>query len=220
MTGYKTWIPQEEVTAANMNSYVRDQTVNIYTNGAARAAAGGGTPARGAQSFLTDTMEYQVYYGATTGWRRPWTIAWGTVGQVFATGGLQEVKTSGWVDVTGATGAFNLLTNRLYRVTFSALLVNTYAGQNQWNFRAVNVTAGNTGLFETSGNTIAAAGHQAVATHSRVFAATATGATTIKLQIAVVQTTGTSGMNISASTAVPLEMTIEDIGSSTVAPAA
>lgn len=44
MAGYKTWAALEEVTATNMNSYVRDQTVNIYTNDAARTAAGGGTP--------------------------------------------------------------------------------------------------------------------------------------------------------------------------------
>ncbi len=78
MTGWKTWAALEEVTAANMNSYVRDQTVQVFSSAASRAAAIA-SPTRGLVSFLTDGGALEVYYGATTGWAKPWNQPWGPV---------------------------------------------------------------------------------------------------------------------------------------------
>ena len=63
MGGYKTWAALEEVTAANMNTYVRDNTVPQFASAAARSAAIA-APVTGTLSFLTDTNALDYYSGS------------------------------------------------------------------------------------------------------------------------------------------------------------
>jgi hypothetical protein len=125
MPGWKTWAALEEVTAANMNSFVRDQTVQVFTNASARSAAIT-APTRGLVSLLTDTGSYEMYYGATTGWARPWGTPWGYVAVAQTTAGTTPVSTIETVCLN--TPAFSATTNRLYKATFSATTVTTNNG--------------------------------------------------------------------------------------------
>lgn len=116
MGGYKTWSPLEEVTAANMNSFVRDNTVPQFANAAARTAAIV-SPVYGTASYLLDTGSYEVYYGATTGWRRVWNDPWGLI--TFQT--YSTTQTAGFTQ----TYSVNIVKDRRYMLTLSAQFRNT-----------------------------------------------------------------------------------------------
>lgn len=135
MTGWKTWAALEEVTAANMNSYVRDQTVQVFTNSASRSAAIT-SPTRGLVSLLTDTGEVEWYYGATTGWRPPWGKAWGVVtATAGGTSGLGYVLNTATQNITttetaltSMTVTFTAVANRLYRACLYEPRLNNAGG--------------------------------------------------------------------------------------------
>ena len=118
MPGWKTWTALEEVTAANMNSYVRDQTVQVFTNSSARSAAIT-APTRGLVSFLTDSGALEVYYGATTGWARPWNQPWGSMVAPASITTSQTFSSTTAVDMTSSSLTFNYTANRRYRLNFS-----------------------------------------------------------------------------------------------------
>lgn len=120
MTGWKTWAALEEVTAANMNSYVRDQTVQVFNNAASRTAAIA-SPSRGLVSFLTDSGALEVYYGATTGWAKPWNLPQGPVISLASNTTSQVFSTTTPTALTSMTGTWNATNGRLYRVTFSSI---------------------------------------------------------------------------------------------------
>jgi len=116
MGGYKTWSPLEEVTAANMNSFVRDNTVPQFANAAARTAAIV-SPVVGTASYLLDTGSYEVYYGATTGWRKPWSEPWGNV--LYQTYATQQTGnfTQTW--------SVNIVKDRRYMITMTGQFRNS-----------------------------------------------------------------------------------------------
>jgi hypothetical protein len=68
--GAKLWTSGEQVTAANMNGYLQDQTVMRFADATARTAAFGGagepTLSEGMVSYLIDADSVQVYDG--TNW--------------------------------------------------------------------------------------------------------------------------------------------------------
>ena len=76
MSGYREWQTGEVVTAANVNTYLQDQTVMKFADAAARdtalgTAVGGGNALReGMVAYLDDTDAVQFYDGT----------AWGDVG--------------------------------------------------------------------------------------------------------------------------------------------
>lgn len=117
MTGWKTWTALEEVTAANMNSFVRDQTVQVFTNSSARSAAIT-APTRGLVSLLTDSGALEIYYGATTGWALPWTEPWGIQAAPAKITTSQTFSTVLAVDMTGSSQTFSYKANRRYRLTY------------------------------------------------------------------------------------------------------
>lgn len=114
MPGWKTWAALEEVTAANMNSFVRDQTIQVFTSSSARSAAIT-APTRGLVSLLTDTGAIEIYYGATTGWARAWTEDWGVVSTTTDTT-TRSATTSSVVNTT-CTWTGTPPANRRYRAT-------------------------------------------------------------------------------------------------------
>jgi len=135
MTGWKTWAALEEVTAANMNSYVRDQTVQVFTNSSARSAAIT-SPTRGLVSFLTDSGALEVYYGATTGWARPWNQPWGNVSEVIL-GTDSHYAPATWVAPITWNGT-GLIANRLYRARTNLYWVASTVGQVDYGIGATN----------------------------------------------------------------------------------
>lgn len=211
MPGWKTWAALEEVTATNMNSYVRDQVIAIYTNAAARTAAGGGTPTRGSQSFLTDLFEHQVYYGATTGWRKPWSLPWGTVGYFEnSTVGTQNL-TGTAATITSLTGSVDQVLNRVYRAT--------------WKVNVTTSAGSSVGLYQVRrGGTVVGTGYELVSGGTSIQSWTGTtrftGASTatVTIDLAGTNLSGTQTSNVTTTTRSFL--LIEDIGPSSSTPPA
>lgn len=72
--GFKTWVAGEVLTAANLNSYIQQQTVMVFASSAARSAAIGTVVSEGMTTYLTNTNSLEVYDGAT------WTATGGSGG--------------------------------------------------------------------------------------------------------------------------------------------
>jgi len=107
---YKLFSSGEILTAANVNSYLMNQTVMVFADSSARTTALSGVLAAGMVSYLTGTSSLEIYGGAS------WT-ALGT-GNVTTTGAqtltnktLTAPTLTGTVTVSGditlsAAGAF------------------------------------------------------------------------------------------------------------------
>lgn len=95
MAGYRTWTPGEVITASNVQDYLMDQTVMVFSSSAVRATAVP-VPTEGMLTWLEDGNKYQYHTGAA------WTdlivpITGGTAGQAYvsngtATASFQDVK--------------------------------------------------------------------------------------------------------------------------------
>lgn len=66
MSGWKEWQIGEVVEAADFQSYVQDQVIQVYTNSAARGSALGTAVSAGMLSYLTSSSAIEVYNG--TAW--------------------------------------------------------------------------------------------------------------------------------------------------------
>lgn len=85
MSGYRTWTPGEVLTASNVQNYLQDQTVMVFSSSSARGSAII-SPEEGMLSWLQDDNKYQYYDGSA------WTdlivpIEGGTIGQAYISGG-------------------------------------------------------------------------------------------------------------------------------------
>lgn len=67
------------------------------------------SPTKGDMIYETDTGEELVYYGATTGWQKPWKRAWGILGYAEITSG--DTFTS-ITDIPNLTITFTAVANR------------------------------------------------------------------------------------------------------------
>ena len=101
--GYKLWSTGEVVTAANVNTYLQQQTVMVFASSAARTTALSGVLSEGMFTYLLDTNAFQYYDGAS--WvdvSNPGDI---TAVNTAAGSGLSGGATSGAVNLTLATTA-------------------------------------------------------------------------------------------------------------------
>lgn len=171
MGGYKTWTALEEVKAADMNTFVRDNTVPQFANSAARSSAIP-SPVVGTASYLADTGSYEVYYGATTGWRPVWRDPWGLI--LFQTYTTQQ--TANFTQ----TYAVNIVKDRRYMVTLTAQFKNTA------DACGVNY---NTVFDGASGGTFTAlvpgANREGVANAVNIFVASATKSANVGFNVSV-----------------------------------
>jgi hypothetical protein len=85
MSGFRTWTPNEIITASNVQNYLQDQTVMVFPSSAVRATA---IPVatEGMLSWLEDSDKYQYYSGSA------WVdlivpITGGTAGAPYVSGG-------------------------------------------------------------------------------------------------------------------------------------
>lgn len=62
--GRRTWTAGEVATAANIQSYLQDQVVQVYAGTAARSSALGTAVSEGMVSYLSDTNALQYYSGS------------------------------------------------------------------------------------------------------------------------------------------------------------
>jgi hypothetical protein len=85
MSGFRTWTPNEIITASNVQNYLQDQTVMVFPSSAVRATA---IPVatEGMLSWLEDGNKYQYYTGSA--WADLITpITGGTLGQAYVAQG-------------------------------------------------------------------------------------------------------------------------------------
>ncbi len=87
--GYKLFATGDVLTAAQVNTYLMQQTVMVFASSAARTTALSGVLAEGMVSYLSDTNVLEVYDGA----------AW-----IGATGDITGLTAGTGISITSATG--------------------------------------------------------------------------------------------------------------------
>jgi hypothetical protein len=96
--GYKLFNTGDVLTAAQVNTYLNEQTVMVFADSAARTTALSGVLAEGMVSYLQDTNAVEVYNGS----------AW--VG-VSGAGDVTEVQAGVGISVASGTGPIPVITN-------------------------------------------------------------------------------------------------------------
>jgi hypothetical protein len=98
--GYKLFATGDVLTAAQVNTYLNEQTVMVFADSAARTTALSGVLAEGMMSYLQDTNAVEVYNGT----------AW--VG-VSGAGDVTEVQAGTGISVASGTGPIPVVTNSM-----------------------------------------------------------------------------------------------------------
>lgn len=98
--GYKLFQTGDVLTAAQVNTYLNEQTVMVFADSAARTTALTSVLAEGMVSYLQDTNAVEVYNGS----------AW--VG-VSGTGDVTEVQAGTGISVASGTGPIPVVTNTM-----------------------------------------------------------------------------------------------------------
>ena len=121
--GYKLFVTGDVLTAAQVNTYLQQQTVMVFANSTARSTALSGVVSQGMVTFLTGTNSLEYYDGSA--WQtvsNPGDITAVTTG---ATSGLTGGATSGAVDLKFNTTAKGGLLIGTGTGTVSELAVGT-----------------------------------------------------------------------------------------------
>jgi len=98
--GYKLFATGDVLTAAQVNTYLNEQTVMVFASSAARTSALSAVLAEGMVSYLQDTNAVEVYNGS----------AW--VG-VSGAGDVTEVQAGTGISVASGTGPIPVVTNTM-----------------------------------------------------------------------------------------------------------
>ena len=96
--GYKLFQTGDVLTAAQVNTYLNEQTVMVFADSAARTTALSGVLAEGMMSYLQDTNAVEVYNGSS----------WVNVGNA---GDITEVQAGTGISVASGTGPIPVITN-------------------------------------------------------------------------------------------------------------
>jgi len=144
--GYKLFVTGDVLTAAQVNTYLQEQTVMSFADAAARTSALSAVLAEGMMSYLRDTNAVQVYNGSAwvaVGSSSPLTtkgdlygfstldarIPIGTNNQVLTADSAQALGLK-WATPTATADSFTLLgTGTLTGAT--TITVSSISGQNQ-----------------------------------------------------------------------------------------
>jgi len=106
--GYKLWSTGEVVTATNLQNYIQNQTVMVFTDSSARTTALSGVAAAGMISYLTSTNSLETYNGTT------WTA-----------NGTGDVTTTGTQTLTNKTLTLPIIDNFLLGYATTATAAGT-----------------------------------------------------------------------------------------------
>ena len=96
--GYKLFNTGDVLTAAQVNTYLNEQTVMVFASSAARTSALSGVLAEGMMSYLQDTNAVEVYNGTS----------WVNVGNA---GDITEVQAGVGISIASGTGPIPVITN-------------------------------------------------------------------------------------------------------------
>jgi hypothetical protein len=166
--GYKLYATGDVLTAAQVNTYLQEQTVMVFANAAARTSALSGVLAEGMLSYLKDTDAVEKYTGSA------WTSIAGasTSGLTLITRNAFTAQSSVTIDNIFSSSYFTYLVN--YKIWGSAstsvTLQGVYSGTVQTSAvhnyayygldRSANIRSGNgsdvtsaiIGLYQASEN--------------------------------------------------------------------
>jgi hypothetical protein len=106
--GYKLFATGDVLTAAQVNTYLNEQTVMVFADSAARTTALSGVLAEGMMSYLQDTNAVEVYNGSS--WR------------IFDNGTFSQASTGAAYFLAGYPGPYG----GAYTATIYAPQVATY----------------------------------------------------------------------------------------------
>jgi hypothetical protein len=134
--GYKLFATGDVLTAAQVNTYLMQQTVMVFASSAARTTALSGVLAEGMVSYLQDTNTLEVYDGA----------AW-----VGATGDITGLTAGTGISISSATGPVPTVTNSM--ATEIAAKGDLIAGTGSATFDNLTVGANNLVLTADSSTT-------------------------------------------------------------------
>jgi hypothetical protein len=176
----------------------------------AASASAPSSPSRGDTWVDTDTMELFVYYGATTGWARPWNLPWGYVAVATQSSDVTSIGTGG--SALMQTGLFTPMADRRYRVTAKVRFASASVGLVA--FAALEYTSGGTDL-DVIGASLEATTSQVTVPLFYQGSLTAASNT-----LRVVATTSTGTMTAVAGATYEARILVEDIGSTGSAPVA
>ena len=95
--GYKLFNTGDVLTAAQVNTYLNEQTVMVFASSAARTSALSGVLAEGMMSYLQDTNTVEFYNGSA------WTA--------LASGDITEVQAGVGISIASGTGPIPVITN-------------------------------------------------------------------------------------------------------------
>lgn len=125
--GYHLFASGEVLTAANVNNYLQNQTVMVFTSAAARTSALAGVLAEGMVSYRTDAHLFEIYTGsswvAVVDISTTQTLAGKTLtSPAINNGYMTSPKEFTTVSATAATGTVNcdLVTQGVLYYTSSA----------------------------------------------------------------------------------------------------
>jgi len=134
--GYKLFATGDVLTAAQVNTYLMQQTVMVFASSAARTSALSGVLAEGMVSYLQDTNTLEVYDGS----------AW-----IGATGDITALTAGTGISISSATGPVPTVTNSM--ATEIAAKGDLIAGTGSATFDNLTVGANNLVLTADSSTT-------------------------------------------------------------------
>jgi len=120
---YKLFSTGEVLTAANVNSYLMNQTIMVFASSAARTTALSGVLAEGMFSYLSDTNAFEYYDGAA--WQsvsNPGDITGVTAGTGISGGGTSGTVT---VSIDTATTVDKTTAQTLTNKTLTSPIITT-----------------------------------------------------------------------------------------------